>query len=323
MLINALILIGSLVVLNEASHLTITNSVKVADITGLGKTAVGFILVAFSTSIPEFSVAIFSALGEEAIGVSIGNVLGSNIVNICLILGLCILVATSKRSKIIKLVPFMTKEDIGSLHFGLFIASIIPLTLLYVGYASRFIGIILLGTFILYTYYLSRAKMKKEEGTLGREREKLTGYALWTLVGIAGVVATSYFIVDSASYIALNLGVPRVVIGATIVAFGTSVPELATGIKATREGHLDLTFGNVIGSCFINTTCILGVTLVVSTLSERVNMAAFSNLVMFSLIVNLFLWYFLSSERMSWREGGVLLFLYFLFLAISFGGQQS
>jgi cation:H+ antiporter len=111
-----------------------------------------------------------------------------------------------------------------------------------------------------------------------------------------------------------------VVIGATIVAFGTSLPELATSLDATRKGHLDMALGNIVGSCFINITCILGVTLAGSTL--RVNMTAFSDLVMFSLITNLLLWYFLSSEKISWREGAVLLFIYFMFLTISFGGYR-
>ncbi len=121
------------------------------------------------------------------------------------------------------------------------------------------------------------------------------------------MVVSSYFIVDSASNIAKDLGVPKVVIGATIVAFGTSLPELMTSISATQKGHIDLTLGNIVGSCFVNITCILGVALVPTRLS--VNMAAFSNLVTFSLIVNLLLWYFLSSERVGWREGVMLLFL--------------
>jgi cation:H+ antiporter len=98
------------------------------------------------------------------------------------------------------------------------------------------------------------------------------------------------------------------------------LPELATSVDAVQRGHLDLALGNIIGSCFINTTCILGVTLTASTL--RVNMSAFSNLVMFSILTNLFLWYFLSSERISWREGVVLLFMYFVFLTVSFGGYK-
>jgi len=320
-LINALILLVSLLVLDKASDWTITNSVKVADITGFGKTTVGFILVAFATSLPELSVSIFSAIGQETIGVAIGNVLGSNIVNICLILGICFLIIALKSSNNAKLLPSMAKEEIGSLYFGLFVASIIPLTLLYIGYASRFIGIVLLTIFVVYLYQLSKIRTVKEEGALGGERQKLRRYTFLTFLGAAGVVISSYFIVDSASYIAFEVGIPRVVIGATVVAFGTSIPELATSIDATRKGHLDMALGNIVGSCFINITCILGVTLAASTL--RVNMAAFSNLVMFSLIANLFLWYFLSSEKISWREGAVLLFMYFLFLTISFGGYKA
>lgn len=319
-MINALILLASLLVLDKASHLTITNSVKVADMTGFGKTTIGFILLAFSTSLPELSVAIFSAIGGGAIGVAIGNALGSNIVNVCLILGVCVLLGTLRNSKATGLVPFMTKEEIGSLHFGLFVASIVPLSLMYIGYASRFIGAILLTIFILYTYQLSKVKIIKEEEPLGEERQNLHRYTFLIFIGAASVVASSYFIVDSATYIALKIGVPYIIIGSTIVALGTSVPELATSIEATKQGHLNLAFGNIIGSCFINITCILGVTLVASQLT--VNIAAFSDLAMFSLIANLFLWYFLSSEKISWREGSVLLFFYLLFLAISFGGYR-
>jgi len=216
----------------------------------------------------------------------------------------------------------MAKEEIGTLYFGLFVASIIPLTLLYLGYASQVIGIILLAIFVFYIYQLSKIRNVKEEGALGRERQKLSKYTFLTLLGAAGVVASSYFIVDSASYIAQEaLHVPAVVVGATIVAFGTSLPELATSIDSVQKRHLDLALGNIIGSCFINITCILGVTLAASTL--RVNMSAFSNLVMFSLISNLFLWYFLSSEKISWREGVVLLFMYFVFLTTSFGGYKA
>jgi len=296
--------------------------VKVADITGFGKTTIGFILVAFSTSLPELCVSIFAAIGQESIGVALGNVLGSNIVNICLTLGICFLILTLKISNSVKLLPTMAKEEIGTLYFGLFVASIVPLTLLYIGYASRFIGIILLAIFVFYVFQLSKIRNVKEEGALGGERQKLGKYTLLAFLGAAGVVASSYFIVESASYIAEEvLRVPAVVVGATIVAFGTSLPELATSINSVKRGHIDLALGNIIGSCFMNITCILGVTLVASTL--RVNMSAFSNLVMFSILTNLFLWYFLSSEKISWKEGVVLLFMYFVFLTTSFGGYKA
>ncbi|MGB9740133.1 MAG: sodium:calcium antiporter [Candidatus Bathyarchaeales archaeon] len=318
LLINVLILIVTLVVLNKSSDLTIKNSVKVADITGIGKTTVGFILVAFSTSLPELFVSIFAALGRESIGVAIGNVLGSNIVNICLILGICFLLAVIKCPNYTTFYPNMAKEEIGSLYFGIFVASVVPLILLYLGYASRFIGVILLAIFVFYVYQLSKIRKLKEKGTLGEERRRLRLYVLLTFLGVAGVIISSNFIVSSSKVIADMIGIPPVVIGSTIVAFGTSLPELATSVDATKKGHLDLALGNIVGSCFINITCILGVSLVTSQFI--VNMAAFSKLAMFSLIVNLFLWYFLSSEKVSWRESAVLLFMYFIFLLVSFGG---
>jgi cation:H+ antiporter len=169
-------------------------------------------------------------------------------------------------------------------------------------------------------YQLSRRRIVKEEGSLGEERNRFGKYTLLSILGAVGVVASAYFIVDSASYIAGQIGVPPVIIGATVVAFGTSIPELVTSVAAVRRGHLDLALGNIVGSCFMNITLILGVSLVTSPLN--IDMSAFSDLALFSLITNLFLWYFLSSEKITWREGSILLFMYFIFLAISFGGYR-
>jgi Ca2+/Na+ antiporter len=193
LLANAVILIASLLVLDRTSDLTITNSVKIADITGFGKTATGFILVAFCTSLSALSVSVFSVLGLEPIDVAIGNALGSNIVNICLALGVGLLFAALKKLNYVKLIPSMAKEEIESLYFGLFIASIIPLTLIYIGYASRFIELILLAIFAFYTVWLSKKGIGKGEGTLGKEHEKIDRYMFLTFLGAAGVVFSSLF----------------------------------------------------------------------------------------------------------------------------------
>jgi cation:H+ antiporter len=316
---NSLILLVSIIVVIVASEVTINNSVKVSNMSGFGKTTVGFILVGFATSLPELSVVIFGA-SEEKIGVSIGNILGSNITNIALVLGVCFLIVAVKCPKFQCVYPAMAKEEIGNLYFGLFIASLIPLTLLYLGQASQFIGVILLTIFVFYMIQLSRVKRPKDQGTLSVERKRLRHYILLALIGAAVVVASAFFIVDSASFIATSAGVPPVVIGATIVAFGTGIPEFTTSISSARKGHFNLALGNIVGSCFINVTFILGVALLVSPLT--VNIGAFSNLAIFSLITNLFLWYFLADERMSWREGIVLLVLYIVFLVVSFGGAS-
>ncbi|MEM2098918.1 MAG: sodium:calcium antiporter [Candidatus Bathyarchaeia archaeon] len=314
---NAIILLAALIALVKASDVAVTNAVSIAGATGFGKTTIGFLLVAFSTTLPELFVSVFSAFDPETIGVALGNALGSNVTNIGLILGVCFLLIALKKSSFSPLTSGSTKEEIRRLHFGLFVASIVPLALLYIGYASQFIGIILLGIFIFNAYMLSKIKTNQNNnGATEVSKNKLKKWMLLFAVGAAGVVITAYLIVNSASAIAEGLGVPSVVIGATIVAFGTSVPELANSITSTIKGHLDLALGNIVGSCFINITLILGVALVASPL--RVQIAGFSNVTVFSLITTLFLWYFLSSERITWREGAMLLMLYAVFLATTF-----
>jgi len=321
-LVNVGVLVAALLLLDKFSHWTIVNSERIANITGFGLTAVGFLLVSASTTLPELSVAIFSTANEESVGVAIGNVLGSNIVNVCLIFGVCILYASWKNPAAIEVIPFITREDVKSLQLGLFGASLIPLSLLYLGYASRLIGVVLILVFLWNSYQLSKNRGGlKDEGSLGEERKRLPQYVFLVFLGALGVIGCSYFIVDTATYIALSVGVPKVVIGSTIVAFGTSIPELATGLQATRKGNMNMALGNIVGSGFINITFILGTTLVLSDLT--VNIAAFTNLAVFSLIANLFLWYFLSGERISRREGAILVFLYLMFLATSLRGYSA
>jgi len=319
-LVNLLVLLISLVALNYSSHLTVTNAIKVSDITGLGKMAVGFILIAFSTSLPELSVAIFAAFGGEG-AISVGNVIGSNIVNVCLVIGLAaILVALTRRSRTAQIIPTMAKEEFGSIYFGLFVGSIIPLSLVYLASAGWFVGLILLLIFGVQTYQLSKIRIPPEEGEGVSEdmRRKLHSYVVLTFAGVAGVVISAHFLVESAVVIAEFAGLSKALIGATIVAFGTSLPEFAVDVKAFLKGHSALALGEIVGSCFINITLILGVTLVASPFTVG-NVAFFIDLVIFSLIANLFLWYFLSLERLGWKEGIILLFIYLLFLATTLG----
>jgi len=322
LIVNVLILLAFLIGLDKASHTAITNAVKVSEITGVRKTTIGFTLIAFSTSIPELSVAVISVL-IGAVGVSIGNVLGSNIVNVCLILGLATLLVTIRHSKNTNVVPSTAEGGLENLYFGLFIASIVPLSLIYLAYASQIIGLILLAMFGAYMLYLSRMKAPMEE-TSGNvstdERQKLRRYAVMAFAGVIGVIVSSYFIVDSASSIAEFIGVPKSLIGATIIAFGTSLPEFTLDTRAIMKGESALALGDIVGSCFVNITLILGITLIFSPL--KMDMLVFSDLVIFSLIANLFLWYFLTTRRMGWREGAILLFLYSLFLATTFGAIQ-
>ena len=312
---NIAVLIVSLAVLIKASSLAITNSVKLASVTGLGKTKTGFILVAFSTSLPELFVAIFATLNPENIGISIGNVLGSNIVNICLVLGIGFLIMAFKYPESVGFFTRMAKDEVGNLNFGIFIASIVPLILLYFRFANQIVGALLIVLFAYNMYELIKKRETVEEISDEAEKRELGKYLFKSLLGIIGVVISAYFIVESASFLALSVGIPPVIVGATVIAFGTSVPELATSIASIKKGFLDLAIGNIIGSCFINITLILGFTLLLAPF--EVNISAFSDLIIFSLIANIILWYILQNTKVGKREGAILLTIYVLFLVIS------
>jgi cation:H+ antiporter len=169
-------------------------------------------------------------------------------------------------------------------------------------------------------FQLSKARTPTERASSRTEKARLRKYVSLAVLGAIGVLVTAYFIVESASFLALSVGIPRVVVGATVIAFGTSVPELSTSFSAVKKGYVGLALGNIVGSCFLNITLILGITLITSPFT--IDMSAFSNVAVFSLITNLLLWYFLSNERIGRREGTVLLFLYAVFLATSLGWIQ-
>ena len=330
---NILVIGVSFLVLNWASNLTITNAIKVSTVTQLGKTAVGFSLIAFATSLPELIVAFIAALTGGA-PLSVGNVLGSNIFNISVIVGLAVLLLYLKRprraidssgSNGINVIPSFAKSELSSIEFGLFISSIIPMILIYVATATWVVGLILLFIFGGYMYSLSKVRMPSENGGVSQEEKKrLKRYVYFTILGALGVVVSANFLVNSAVGIAESAGVPQSVIGATIVAFGTSLPELTVSLKSILKGHSGLAFGNIIGSSFVNITLILGITFFVPAVlgsPVTMNMSVFQNLVIFSIITNLFFWYFLSREKIGWREGAIFLFIYIFFIVTTVGAM--
>jgi cation:H+ antiporter len=327
---NILVIGVSFLVLNWASNLAINNALKVSKVTRLGKTAIGFSLIAFSTSLPELTVAIIAATSGGA-SLSVGNVLGSNIVNIALIVGLAAFIIYFKRPRQYNptdgsnstVIPAFAKEELGSIHFGLLVASVIPLVLIYVNQATWALGFVLISIFVVYMYQLAKVRMPEENGGVNPdERKKLKRFLIFTILGALGVVVSANFLVDSAVSIAGTIGIPQTVIGATIVAFGTSLPEITMDLKAFAKGHPALAFGDIIGSSFINITLILGITLFLPAMfgnAVTMNMGVYQNLVIFSIITNLFFWYFLSQGKLGKKEGALFLFIYALFLVTTIG----
>ncbi len=337
-LINVAIIAVSIIFLNLTSDVVIKYATKIAAISKLGKTSVGFTLISLSTTLPELTVALSAAISGGA-ALSIGNAIGSNIFNISAILGIGAIVlalnigVACKRNKSLhvnnnNIIPHFVTSELSNIEFGLFIASVVPLALLYVSAEwAWFVGLILLAVFVVYLYRLSKVKITTEEEEVEvspQERGKLKQFIIFTILGALGVVISANYMVEAAISIATSAGVPQQVIGATIVALGTSLPELTIGVKSILRGHANLALGNIIGAAFFNTTLILGITLFVPALigsTLMLNMSVYLNLILFSIIINTFFWYFLSRKKITWKEGTVLLIIYALFIITTIGAS--
>ncbi len=336
-IVNLVIIAVALVFLNVASDIVIKYATKVAAISRLGKTSIGFTLISLSTTLPELTVALSAALSDGA-PLSIGNALGSNIFNISAILGIGAVVLglkihfgrrkqeTPPGTNNGNIIPELVKSELSNIEFGLFVASVVPLALIYVSAAASWaVGLVLLVIFGVYMYRLSKVRITTEEAdaeVTPKEKGNLKKFALFTVIGALGVVISANLMVESAIFITTSLGVAQQVIGATIVAVGTSIPELSIGVKSILRGHPNLALGNIIGSAFFNTTLILGITLFVPILMGSpltLDMNVYLNLIIFSIVINTFFWYFLSRKAITWKEGLVFLAIYALFLVTTLG----
>jgi cation:H+ antiporter len=274
---------------------------------GLSEMAAGFILLSVITSLPELSVSIIASLGGEG-GLSVGNVLGSNVANLTIILGLAIIIAR----KSITLKGQSNKELVQFL----FISSMIPLFIVQRGSLGPVLGIVLLVLFIYFGVTISRKTETNnavEETPQQQKEEKMALVGIKFLIGVALIILLSKFAVDSAVDIADFVGLPASIIGATIIGLGTSLPELATTIQALKQGLVSMALGNLLGSCITNITLILGVSSLLSF--SEVNVVAVQSIMFYVLASSLSVWYMVSStERLTRKSAIFLCLIYVVFI---------
>lgn len=305
------IIIGVALVLIGADRLT-EGASSLARRFGVPEIVIGLTIVACGTSAPEFFVSLMSALNGTP-GMAVGNVVGSNIMNTMLIVGCAAMVAPMVIS------PSTVRKDIP-FAVG---ASILLLLLTIDSAVSRFDGIILLlgfVAFMAYTLWQARKSLApalsegggseepvKNSPSMGEGRRKALWLdALWIILGLAGLVFGSNLFVDSASNMASSFGVSQGVIGLTIVAGGTSLPELATSVVAARKGQSAIAIGNVIGSNVFNVLLILGATAAISPLQ----MEGIAMLDLGVMLGSIFLvWLFSFTRYTVERWEGAVLFL--------------
>lgn len=247
--IAIVLLVIGFVMLTKGADWFVDGSSALAFRLGIPQLVIGLTIVAMGTSAPEAAVSITSALkGNE--GITVGNVVGSNIMNILLILGIASVIvplAVQKSTRLIE-IPYMIAITV---LFGL---------LGYTGEnVTRVEGGILWIAFLIYLgYLLWMAKKGKEDNEPDEKQKSLPVQLLMILVGLVCIVLGSRFVVDGATEIAEVIGISERIIGLTIVAFGTSLPELVTSIAAARRGNADIAIGNIVGSNVFNILFVAG-----------------------------------------------------------------
>ncbi len=312
-----LILIFGVGLLWSGAELLVRNSSTLARSIGLSPTIIGLTIVSIGTSLPEFVVSFMAAL-QNSMGISIGNIIGSNIANIGLILGIGAMITPLevKRSWVTKEVPAM-----------------IFFTLLFTGFAysnyriGRIEGIVLFCLLLLFLAYLSRTSRtqiiefqadqaaKDQKKTLSRK--KVLTYSGLSLLGIVLLIEGSRATVGAGENIARSFGISEEVIGLSLIAIGTSLPELATTIVGVLRKETELVVGNVVGSNIFNLLFIGGVIPIIHPIpiSKVLFAREFPFLILFSILV----WPIMRIRWNVHRYEGIILFgLYILFLTMIF-----
>lgn len=306
-------LIAGFVVLGLAGEALLRGAVTVAKYLQVSPLIIGLTIIAFGTSAPELTVSLNAALNGQP-DISIGNVVGSNIANILLVMGAMAVVS-----------PFFVNRGTLGRDGGFMLAISAGLVALGVfGMIDRWVGLVLVALLIGFTVYLyssARNEEDTEEAEAGVEENLVPGPPAMAfgvlLVGLAGVVWGAELMVDGAVGLARIWGISEAVIALSLVAIGTSLPELAVSLVAARRGHAGLAVGNIIGSNVSNILLILGATALVVPLPVSEMMAMRDIPIMFGVACLGFI-FMASGYRMSRVEGGACLTLYAAYMGYIF-----
>jgi len=293
-------LILGFVLLIKGADLFVDGSSSVARIFKVPAVIIGLTIVAMGTSAPETAVSI-SAAAQGQNEIALSNVIGSNLFNLLVVVGVC---ATIK--------PVIPAKEIirRDLPISLLCAVLLLVASLNLA-LGRIEGIVLLLGFVIYIGYLVYTARKKPAANTEENTKKMSPLksALFILIGIAGIVLGGQLVVNSASDIAASFGLSQTLIGLTIVAVGTSLPELVTSIVASRKGENGLALGNAIGSNIFNILLVMGLSTVISPIG--VNMQSVWDLVVLIAMSAVILVYLLIRKKLD-RPFGILMVLCYI-----------
>ena len=311
-----LLLALGLALLIGSGEFLVRGSVGFARAVGLSPLFIGLTLVGFGTSAPELVASLIAAF-REAPGIAVGNVVGSNIANVVLILGVAALIAP---------LP-VTRQEFHRDALALALATAVAVVIVLTGNITRLAGALLVAmlvTYIYVTYRLERAhpdsESQRHEDETALVAPPANGAVRQLMVAIAalvGVVIGAKLLVDASIVLAAQFGVPDAVIGLTVVAIGTSLPELAVSAIAAFRGQGAVAVGNVVGSNIYNVLGILGATAFVHPLRVPAEIADFDIWVMLVAAV-LLLYFMVRGQRIGRFTGAAFLAAYFAYIVFLF-----
>jgi len=304
---------GAFVLLAKSADMFVESSVSLANRLRIPRLVIGIVLVSLATTAPELSVSLMAAFRGSP-EMAMGNAIGSVICNKALGLSLCAVLSTAA----IPIIPHVLKTT------GMFFLAISVLIFAFVVFDNtlgRAEGAVLVGLFSGYMYFIYRqhrgGAFKEEldleaaEEALCMPAQKLT---LIFIAALAGILFSSNIIITSATTIARSFGIPEALIALTLVALGTSIPEVATCVAAARKGHASLAVGNILGANIINLCCVAGGSALINSLLLERKEIMFMFPAMFVIVAVTF-GFMRAGYRLTRRQGYVLLALYGIYIA--------
>ncbi len=311
MILDLILLIVGFIILIKGADIFVDGASSVAGNFKVSKMLIGLTIVAFGTSAPEFAVSVKSLLNNNG-DIVLGNVIGSNILNILLILGVSSLfhslnVTNNTVKKELPITLLITSLFAVLLSDRLFDNSII-------NEFTRGDGIALLLFFTIFIYYLINMSRKKIDNNQDEEYLPMSKAIFYTLGGLIAIVIGSNLVVDNATSLALALGVSQKMVALTIIAFGTSLPELVTSVTATRKGEYDIAIGNVVGSNIFNIGVVIGIPVAIlgSITKTTFNYIDLAVMLLSALLLFLFSW---KDKKISRNEGIIFLIVFVIYYA--------
>lgn len=306
-LMTFLLLVAGFVLLIAGADVMVRGAAHLAVAANISPLAIGLTIVAFGSSMPELAINVKAAYTGQP-GLAVGNVVGSNIANVLLILGVAALIAPLAVSS------QLLRKDVP-LMIG---ASLIMYFMAFDGQFGRIDGLILFAGVIAYTAHAivgGRNERIESDGDIPTESGSIPLQLVLIVVGLAMLTVGANWLVDGAVMMAKWLGISELIIGLTIVAFGTSLPELATSVAAGLRGHTDMAVGNVVGSNIFNILSVLGLSSLMASngIAVEARALSFDIPVMIAVALACLPVFFTGKSIERW-EGGVFLFFYIAYL---------